>query len=307
MKVETAVCNNFYLLMFYRLLPEKFLNEVPIIKNKYMKRMPRLLSVLLLLSVITSCGKHTTPQPSPAELAQSYISNARITDSVQAAAVKVFVNQLENSSLWSKFLAIYPMIGGTTSSTKWNLKDPRDADEAYRLTFHGSPAFADTGVLFPTIADYADTHLNDNTLQFNNSSISYYSLTQNAISGYDIGCNDNIFPYNEFAIYHAADAAEWFGYHALAITPAVTKGFFMLSATENDVKRYDNSVVVNSRGASPKNGSTNFPVLIGNVARDSVCGQKVCALATIGYGFTDQEVITLNQIVHDFELALKRK
>ena len=73
-------------------------------------------------------------------------------------------------------MAIYPMIGGTQQSTKWNLKDPRDLDAAFRLTFYGTRCTAPTGVLFSTTSDYADTHLPDSMLPAtNNNAISYYS------------------------------------------------------------------------------------------------------------------------------------
>jgi hypothetical protein len=49
-----------------------------------------------------------------------------------------------------KFMAIYPLVGGTQSTTKWNLKDPRDLDAAYRLSFYGNPVYAGTGILFST-------------------------------------------------------------------------------------------------------------------------------------------------------------
>ena len=101
------------------------------------------------------------------------------------------------------------MVGGTANTTKWNLKDPRDSDGAYRLTFYGNPVFASTGILFPTTLDYADTHLADSAIGgYNNASISYYSRTQNAISGYDMGCSDGTVPYNELSIY--ADAPDMY-------------------------------------------------------------------------------------------------
>lgn len=86
------------------------------------------------------------------------------------------------------------MVGGTATTTKWNLKDPRNSDDAYRLTFYGTPVYASTGVLFPTTSDYADTHLTDHVFNNNDNSISYYSRTQNKVSGYDMGCSDNTAP-----------------------------------------------------------------------------------------------------------------
>ena len=33
-----------------------------------------------------------------------------------------FVKELKNNNLWSKMMAIYPMVGGTATSNKFNLK-----------------------------------------------------------------------------------------------------------------------------------------------------------------------------------------
>ena len=147
---------------------------------------------VLLLSCNKYLGDRINSFTYDAE-AQKFIDSAGITDSAQRQAINTFVVQLKDSSLWSKFMAIYPMVGGTAATTKWNLKNPINSDAAYRLTFNGAPAFAATGVLFPTIADFADTHLSDSLLSYNDNSISYYSGTQNTVSGYDMGCYDQGF------------------------------------------------------------------------------------------------------------------
>jgi len=239
--------------------------------------------------------------------AQKFISAAAITNLTQQNAIFDFVTQLKDSLLWNKFMAIYPMVGGTAASTKWNLKDPRDLDAAFRLTFYGSPVFASTGVLFSTISDYADTHLADNMLPAtNDNAISYYSATQNAVSGYDMGCSDTKTPWNEFAIYEAVDNTEYFGFHAHGISPAVTKGLFMLSSTANDVRRYDNGVVTDSKGSAPTTTFTDLPILIGSVSNAPTVGQRECALTSIGSGLTDAEAWKFYAIVRTFESNLGR-
>src|SRR5664279_3126937 len=119
--------------------------------------------------------------------AQRFIDSAGITVLSQRTAITGFVEQLKDSSLWTKFRAIYPMVGGKKETVKWNLKDPRDDDAAFRLTIHGAPVY-NSGVLFPSNADYADTHFFDSLLVFNDNAISYYSLTQNKVDVYDMGC-----------------------------------------------------------------------------------------------------------------------
>jgi hypothetical protein len=272
-----------------------------------MKTTLHLLSVLFLCAFLSACHKDVSNNSIAYDIdAQRFIDSSGITDGKQKSAINTFVIQLKDSLLWTKFAAVYPMVGGTATTNKWNLKDPRDLDAAYRLTFNGTPVYTNTGILFPTISDYADTHLADSTLAYNNNSISYYSRTQNTINGYDMGCSDFTSPYNEFAIYHSSNVTDYFGYYAYGQTPANTKGLFMLSATMSDVKRYENGVVTDSKGSGPTSVFTDLPVLIGKVSNASVGGQKECALATIGEGLTDAQVLTFYNIVQNFETAIAR-
>ena len=199
------------------------------------------------------------------------------------------------------------MVGGSAATTKWNLKDPRDLDAAYRLTFYGSPVFASTGILFSTNSDYASSNLTDNNIgSYNDAAISYFSRTQNTVDGYDMGCSDDATYYNEFAIYNSGDASNWFGYYGWGISPVSTKGLFMISATSANVKRYENGIATDAKGSAPTAGSTNMPVLIGYVADADSGGQRECALASIGGGLTDAQALTFYRIVQNFETKLGR-
>jgi hypothetical protein len=237
---------------------------------------------------------------------KKFIDSSAITDSTQKIAINNFVIQLKDSSLWSKFIAIYPMVGGTAATTKWNLIDPRDLDAAYRLTFYGTPVYSFAGVLFPAISQYADTHVNDSILNYNDNSISYYSGTQNTVSGYDMGCYDSGKPYNEMAIYNVWDASNWFGYYDFGPKPANTKGLFMFSSTASNVTRYEKGSVINSSGKAPTMGFTGYSILIGKVSNAATGGQKECELATIGSGLTDAQAFTFYNIVQNFETVLGR-
>jgi hypothetical protein len=275
----------------------------------YMTKILQVAAIVVVCALLSSCSKYLgDPTNSSAyeTEAQKFIDSAGITDLTQRFAINSLVKQLKDSALWTKFGAIYPLVGGTASSMKWNLKDPRDLDLAYRLTFYGSPIYAPTGVLFPTSADYADTHLSDAILTYNDNSVSYYSRTQNAVSGYDMGCYDHGIPYNELAIYHQDDATNWFGYYKFAPMPPITKGLFMLSATANDVIRYENGVAKNSKGSPPVAGSTGYTILLGFVKGASAGGQRECGLAAIGNGLTNAQAITFFYIVQNFVNELGR-
>lgn len=273
-----------------------------------MKKPIEIIVSFLFFAFISSCQKpFLDPNAAPYDAdAQKFIDSAAISDKTEQLALTDFVIALKDSSLWGKFKAVYPMLGGTANSTKWNLIDPRDLDISYRLTFNGAPVFSNDGVLFTTTSDYADTHLVDSELQFNNSAISYYSLTQNTINGYDIGCVDFAVPYNEFAIYNSIDASDWFGYYHFGASPVSTKGLFVLSFTLSDAKRYDNSVVTYSKGSSPTQAYTKYPILIGKVNGAASGGQRECAMATIGDGLQDADVLKFYNIVQKFETSIGR-
>ena len=276
-----------------------------------MKNTFQLLAVLSAFTLFASCKKHHDQPAIPPVVtydadAQKFFDSSAISDTSAMSAISDFVKQLKDSSLWAKLTAIYPMVGGSANTTKWNLKSPMNSDAAYRLTFTGTPTFSNTGVTFPSPGDFADTHVSDSLLAYNDNSISYFSTTENTIDGYDMGCSDNVDPYNEFAIYQSQDATNWFGYYKHGPMPASTKGLFMLSASSTDVKRFRNGVMTNSAGASPSIGFTGMPILIGSVSDAPAVGARECALATIGKGFSDAEALTFYNIVRSFEDRLKR-
>ena len=276
-----------------------------------MKNILQLIRLAFLCAIFSSCQKEFSIEVSGKPLtydmdAQRFIDSSGIMDMTQKFAIVNFVKQMKDSSLWTKFLAVYPMVGGTPASAKWNLMDPRDLDVAYRLTFNGVPVFGATGLLFPSTSDYADTHLADAILTYNDNSISYYSRTQNTVSGYDIGCYDQYSPYNELAIYNTDDASNWFGYYNFGPAPANTIGLFMLSSTESNVSRYENGVLKNSSGMAPVPGSTGLSILIGTVLYAPSVGMRECALVTIGNGLTPVQALTFYNIAQNFQAALGR-
>ena len=117
----------------------------------------------------TTLGRYVgTPIVSDPD-AQAFLNSASITDLTQANAVNTLVTDLKGANLWTKMKALYPMVGGTASTHKFNLKDPRDLDAAFRLVFNGGMTHSNTGILFGGVNGYADSKLN----LFNNYGNSY--------------------------------------------------------------------------------------------------------------------------------------
>lgn len=92
--------------------------------------------------------------------AQKYIDSAGITNATEKTAICNCVKQLKDSSVWTKLDAIYPYLGSTSASCKWNLKNPVNSNAAFRLTFSGGWTFSSTGALPNGVNAYANTYWN---------------------------------------------------------------------------------------------------------------------------------------------------
>jgi hypothetical protein len=112
--------------------------------------------------------------------------NATSIGGIEAEAINNLVNQLKTAGLWSQMKAIYPMVGGTAQSCKFNLVNPQDTDAAFRLTFAGTWTFNNNGAKPNGAAGtYAETYATNTAagLTTTNGHISYYSFTNSAAAG----------------------------------------------------------------------------------------------------------------------------
>jgi hypothetical protein len=114
----------------------------------------------------------------------AFLSATGITDSTIISAIETLVLSLKSNNLWTKLDLIYPFVGGTATTHKFNLKDPRDLDAAYRLTFYGGWTHSSTGVLPNGSNGYADTNYNPYTVYGSAvtepSHFSFYSRTNSS-------------------------------------------------------------------------------------------------------------------------------
>ncbi len=138
--------------------------------------------------------------------AYEFLEVAQITDTATRTGINNFVKTLKTGTLWNKISGLYPLVGGTMYSEKFNLKDPRDLDAAYRLNFNTGSGyyngstyyktfFNNNGVIFWGSGDYADTFINaQNNLPEFSAHLAYLSLEESPITGQDGPVFDS-FPY----------------------------------------------------------------------------------------------------------------
>jgi len=285
----------------------------------------RLLILLILLPFITQ-GQivRTHPYYKPMVVtgcsdadAQKFIDSAGITDQTQKDAICTLVRELKDSSLWSSMSAIYPFVGGTASTHKWNLKDPRDADAAFRLTFSGTWSHTSSGADPNGSNAYARTYLTPSTTLTNNSvHVSYYSRqsvtgVQELIAAFVSGSqNIQLFVNNSSTGDIAFDA---YCTSVRAIGNASnTTGYIVGSRTSNvsaNVYKNATSYASNTNTTSLCSGQPNIELYIGaaNSSGSPVLYTSAeVAFATIGAGLTSDQVRALNTIVEKFNDALGR-
>lgn len=107
----------------------------------------------------------------------------QITGAGLWSAVNILVYDLKgtgpnnNVEVWTSQEALYPFVGGTAFTHKWNLKNPADTNGAFRLLFSGAITHSGTGALPDGSTGVADTFLVPNTALISDSAAGYYSGT----------------------------------------------------------------------------------------------------------------------------------
>lgn len=110
--------------------------------------------------------------------AQAFIDAAMLTDATEVAAGTQLITDFKDSGIWNRSVAIYPMLGGSASSHKWNAKNPLDTNAAFRLSFSGGLTHSSNGILPNGTTGYADTFIEANEhFPPYSMSVWYYSRT----------------------------------------------------------------------------------------------------------------------------------
>ena len=245
--------------------------------------------------------------------AQAFITAAAITDPTQQAAINTLVVALKGYSIWTKFKAIYPIVGGSATTHKWNLKDPRDLDAAFRLVFNGGWTHSATGALPNGTNGYADTFLVPSTnLSLNSTHISSYLRTNlqfhgPIISSEDAGSYNNglyIWPRQSQNFYSVRvnDNTSDF-----AAAPVDIRGLHVATRTAVGVKKYrlNTTQISNSTGAST--GLNISSIYLAKSRNNANYNGNQIAFSSIGDGLTDTEAANFYTAVQAFQTTLGRQ
>lgn len=230
--------------------------------------------------------------------AQAFITAAGITNPIQQNAVNQLVLNLKSYSIWTKFSAIYPFVGGTAVSHKFNLKNPLDTNAAFRLSFSGGWTHNSNGITGNAINTTASTFISANSiLTAANGALSFYCRNTVNENTYDIG-------HGSFgiALYGATSYFMW-GDGFPSVSRPATKGFYQLNRISSiSYAQFNNSVILTNAST----GAVSSTIIsIGSTGSASYSSRNY-AFASIGNGLTSTEAANLNTAVQVFQTSLSR-
>jgi hypothetical protein len=248
--------------------------------------------------------------------ALAFLTAAGITDATITSAIDTLVVQLKGFGIWTKMKAIYPFVGGTATTHKYNLKDPQDTNAAFRLSFSGGWTHSANGIITNGTNTFADTNLNPFvSLSTNDGHLSIYNRTTLSIYGQ----HADIYVYSPspnkwtfLSIY--SEALTYFGIGAsFSSLSNLTTGLFLSNRQNSSSiqKLFRNGSNLNTSSVSFAS-HPNFNIVIGaannagNIASYQRAGTNY-AFASIGDGLTDTEAANYYTAVQAFQTTLGRQ
>ena len=265
--------------------------------------------------------------------AQAFI-NATGISGIEATAINTLVLDLKGYSIWTKLKVIYPMVGGTATTMKYNLRDPQDTDAAYRIDWVGSSTtFNSDGVTFPKLtSDYGKTYINlSGSTDFDPTQghISLYNRGYSILpqgGSYLIGFRDLSSPTFMNTLYIRSDnvsISNWNGSISTTGTwsgPIPNDGFFMVNRVlTTAIEGWRNGILDYTNTTNPwYNRATDIQMTIGaqnRINTDTSPGTisttfptaANLAFASVGDGLDSTEAANLYTAVQAYQTTLGRQ
>jgi hypothetical protein len=245
--------------------------------------------------------------------AQAFFTASGLTGATNLNAVNQLVLDLKAASIWTKMKAIYPMVGGTAALHKWNLKDPRDLNAAFRLVFFGGMTHSTNGVQGNGTNSYANTFLNPSAMT-NNNHMSIYIRTNvdevkedignfgGAAIGFGIDSRiSNIAYYTN----HSTGGGQY-----VSFANADSRGFHINTRYSSSNHKGFLNGILKGTNTFAGTSSVNFDVYVGarnNNGTAQIFSSKQFAFASIGDSLLDAEAANFYTAVQAFNTTLGRQ
>jgi len=200
------------------------------------------------------------------------------------------------------------------SQFKFNLKDPRDLDAAFRLVFNGGWTHSSTGALPNGTNGYADTKFIPSTsFSSNNNSFGVYSRTDNVngenFMGTSTALANRLFMYVKFS---ALGASQINHNSQTSAVPLIlnSSGYLHSNRIVAGTHKLFVNGALNTTATSNEQGLSTVPIFISSWNNSGVASgfsNRQLAFAHLADGLTDTEAANLYTRVQAFQTALSRQ
>lgn len=267
----------------------------------------------------------TPPPPSGDPDANAFIAAAGISDSGQQSALQTLVTSAKTNGWWSLCIAIYPFVGGTAFTHKWNLKNPLDTNAAFRLTFvdqngdswtHNSDGAKGVDKIAPG-GTYANTYITPTTHLTENSMhvLSSCDIVGTDGPAHDYGCwhtdpDKKIAFISHLGASLVADAYNETTNRIFVASGGSTGRFIMTRNSSTDLKAYRNATLQGSdTDASSGFSFLTYPIYLGAVnsanSFSNYSSGRTFNFITIGTGVSAAIASLMDTDISTFNAAIR--
>jgi hypothetical protein len=250
--------------------------------------------------------------------AQAFLTATGITDPTIESAINNLVLDLKSYGLWTKIDALYPIVGGTATTHKYNLKDPQDTDAAFRLTFSGTVTHSSNGMVGNGTSGYANTHMNSSTEMGggqNDAHLFIYSSAMTARGEAAAGALDQVATPDRLLSINLRNPSNnmttgLFTNNTYSSTAVgtLTSGFFGMSRITSTqyVVQYNTTQSTKVVASTAPPAFDVYLMAISNRGTAQSFSNKTLALVSLGYGLTTSEMLDFETVNSTFQTALSR-
>ena len=242
----------------------------------------------------------------------------------QKDAICTLVASAKTNGWWDLATAIYPFVGGSVTAHKWNLKDARDLDAAYRLLFvnqngHSwthNPAGIKGEYREAPGGTYANTYITANDLPQDSVGIVIscsVAGTQGPATDFGaIAAESPPYPKMSFIADHSLGfvADMWSqNDNRIIASPGGTTGVYAMTRDGQDLKVYRNSFRIGSNGAAATGySSVTFKIFIGagnDQGNPILSSDRTYNFFIVGKGLSEEMVVTITNDINTFNTAIR--
>jgi hypothetical protein len=258
--------------------------------------------------------------PSPAVISADFtarvVANGGSLSPVEQSAVLQLVIDLMSSGVWNKMKYIYPMVGGSAASCAVNL-----VNSSYKGTFSSGWSFSNFGALPSGSNCYMNTGFIPSVVfsDASNTSWSYYSRTDDASNGFELGAQNGFVITDRIAMSSYYTGLNYSNMNNFDVTGQIsntatnTDGLYVMTRTSSTNHQFFRKGV--QLGATNVNtmttplptsqitiGAINFNDGVSYVSTD-----RECAFTHSGLGLTSAQVVAFDTNVQTFQTSLGRQ